>query len=72
MKEFQTYTVFFKSESGKIHFDNFTSRTHAEARHDFRECYRHGNYTIIETLTIDELRSKYVEILNINNKWYDI
>lgn len=65
MKKFQTYTVFFKSESGKIHFDNFTAISPSEARHDFKECYRHGNYTILETLTADELRNKYAENLKI-------
>lgn len=63
MKKFQTYTVFFKSESGKIHFDNFTASSPSEARHDFKECYRHGNYTILDTLTSDELRNKYAENL---------
>ena len=63
MKKIQTYTVFFKSESGKIHFDNFTAISPSEARHDFKECYRHGNYTILETLTAEELAEKYAETL---------
>lgn len=58
-----TYTVFFKNENGKIFFDKFDTKTRGEARHDFSECYRHGNYTILETLTNEELREKYVKFL---------
>ena len=62
-----TYTVYFKAENEKIRYDNFEGNTPSEARHAFKECYRHDNYTIVATLTIEELRSKYAEILNAEN-----
>lgn len=58
-----TYTIFFKNESGKIFFDAFDASTPAEARRDFFECYRHGNYTILEVLTNKELKEKYTKFL---------
>lgn len=66
-KVYKEYTVFFKTESGKICFDRFMGRKPSEAIRDFRDCYRHGIYTVIEALTDDELRQKYAEILNGNN-----
>lgn len=58
-----TYTVFFKNENGKIFFDTFDTPTRGAARRDFQECYRHGNYIILETLTNEELKEKYLNFL---------
>lgn len=58
-----TYTVFFKNENGKIFSDSFDTNTRGEARHDFHECYRHGDYIILEVLTNKELKEKYAKFL---------
>lgn len=60
-----TYTVFFKNESGKIFWDAFDTSTAGEARRDFKDCYRYGNYTILKVLTNEELRQEYIKVLEI-------
>lgn len=63
-----TYTVFFKDESGKLFFDAFDSSTVGEARRDFKDCYRHGNYTIFKVLTNKEVRQEYVKLLETSKE----
>lgn len=64
---YREYTVFFKTENGKICFDRFMGRTSSGAIKDFRDCYRHGTYTVVEALTDEELKQKYAENLSKKN-----
>ncbi len=41
-----TYKITFQRENGTTGTDRFVAATEAQARRDFRECYRHENYTI--------------------------
>ena len=35
-------------ETGRIFSDKFSASSKSEAIHAFKECYRHGTYTILE------------------------
>ena len=41
-----TYKITFQRENGTTGADRFTAATEAQARRDFKSCYRHDNYTI--------------------------
>lgn len=52
---YKTYAVMFmNTETRRIGHDTFTSRNKNEALHDFRECYRHGDYKILAVVEIPE------------------
>lgn len=51
----ETFKVTVKSkETGRIFTDKFTCETPAEARHDFKECYRHGSYEILSVESMEQ------------------
>ena len=43
-----TCKIFFIRENGTTGSDRFTAPDEKQARKGFRECYRHGTYTIAE------------------------
>lgn len=52
---YNSYVVVFRSNGNKkINTDTFYARSASEARKDFAECYRHGEYVIIGVLKIPE------------------
>lgn len=52
---YKTFAVMFmNTETRKIGNASFYSRNENEARHDFRECYRHGDYKILAVVEIPE------------------
>lgn len=48
MKEY--VVTFLNIDSNKIGHDCFMGKNEAEARHAFRECYRHAQYKILSTV----------------------
>lgn len=46
--------VYQNMETKRVNSVTFCSRTEAEARHDFFECYRHGEYRILAVVEIPE------------------
>lgn len=51
----KTWAVVYQNEkSKKVGMDLFSNSTEVGARHDFRECYRHGNYKILAIVEIPE------------------
>ncbi len=42
-----TYEIKFSRENGTVGTDRFAAATEGQARKDFNECYRHGNYKIL-------------------------
>lgn len=52
---FKSFAVVFQNtDNKKVSVDIFTAKSATEARGDFKECYRHGNYKIISTTEIPE------------------
>lgn len=52
---YKNYAVVYQNmETKRVNSDTFYSRSAAEARHDFSECYRHGNYRILVVVEIPE------------------
>ena len=55
---YRSYAVVYQNlETKKVNSDTFHSRSEAEARHDFHECYRHGDYrslAVVESPEDDE------------------
>lgn len=52
---YKTFAVMFMDQETKvIKCDTFYSRSENEARHDFRECYRHGDYKILAVEEVPE------------------
>ena len=52
---YKNYAVVYQNmETKRVNSATFYSRSVAEARHDFRECYRHGNYRILAVVEIPE------------------
>lgn len=52
---YKNYAVMYQNmETKKVNSATFYSRSDIEARHDFRECYRHGNYRILAVVEIPE------------------
>lgn len=49
-----TYEITFQRENGTTGTDRFTAATEAQARRDFKECYRHGNGTITNVELVAE------------------
>lgn len=53
---YKTFAVMFMNkENRKIVHDTFYCRNENEARHDFRECYRHGDYKILAVAEVPEI-----------------
>lgn len=49
----ETYKVTVKNkETGKTFTDKFYCETPQEARHSFKECYRHGDYEILSVESV--------------------
>lgn len=46
--------VFLRNENHSTGIDTFCGISESEARHAFRECYRHGTYKILGVLEIPE------------------
>lgn len=51
----KTYKVIFERDNKSIGVDTFSANTPQEAKHDFKECYRHDIYKI---LSVEELPEK--------------
>jgi hypothetical protein len=64
------FTVFAKRPSGIIVHDTFGSESPNEAENEFKDCYRHDDYDIVDTVTepiadIDRLAEELLGIFNI-------
>lgn len=46
--------VYQNMETKKVNSATFCSRSEIEARRDFRECYRHGEYRILAVVEIPD------------------
>lgn len=67
-KEYKEYIVKARRASnGGIVLDCFTAYSEGDARHCFRECYRHDNYTISEVADRDDKIFK--TLTDFKNKW---
>ena len=52
---YKNYAVVYQNlDTKKVNSDTFYARSEAEARHDFHECYRHGDYRILAVVEIPE------------------
>ena len=52
---YRSYAVVYQNlETKRVNSATFCSRSEAEARHDFHECYRHGDYRILAVVEIPE------------------
>ena len=52
---YKTFAVMFMNlENKKIVHDTFYCRNESEARHAFRECWRHGDYLILAVAEVPE------------------
>lgn len=52
---YKNYAVVYQNlETKKVNSATFYSRSEAAAKHDFHECYRHGNYLILTVVEIPE------------------
>lgn len=52
---YKTYAVMFMNkETKRINCTTFCCRNEAGARHDFNECYRHGDYVILAVAEVPE------------------
>lgn len=52
---YKHYAVVYQNvKTEKVNSDTFYARSEAEARHDFRECYRHGEYTILDVIEMTD------------------
>jgi hypothetical protein len=51
----KTYAVtFLNKDNWKVLVDCFNGNSESDARHDFKECYRHGNYQILGVVELPE------------------
>lgn len=50
----KNYRVTFERSNGTTGSDIFGSNTPQEARHDFKECYRHDIYKILSVEEVEE------------------
>ena len=49
----KTWDVVYQNEkSKKVGMDVFSNSSEIGVRHDFKECYRHGNYKILAVVEI--------------------
>lgn len=55
------YIITFKRSNGTIGNDTFTALTEGEARHNFKECYRHDVYTILSVVI--EVKRNDIELV---------
>ena len=52
---YKNYAVVYQNvDTKKVNFTVLCSRSELEAKHDFRECYRHANYRILSVAEIPE------------------
>ena len=52
---YKSYAIMYQNiDTKRISNTSFYSRSEAEARHDFFECYRHANYRILAVAEIPE------------------
>lgn len=65
----KNYKVTAKRENGSTFTDTFYVANEREARADFRACYRHGDYTIVE-VALDEpvTEAELLELVKIAQK----
>lgn len=49
-KYIEYVVTFLNATTNKVKCDCFNARSESEARHDFRECYRHDEYKILSTV----------------------
>ncbi len=69
-----SYKITFEREDGTTGTDRFTANNASEARHDFKECYRHGNIKILTTEELAEKLSKRdfaAIVAEYMEKWVD-
>ena len=52
---YKNFAVLYQNmDTKRINNATFCCRSESEARHDFHECYRHGNYRILAVVEIPE------------------
>lgn len=52
---YKSYAVVFQNlDTKKVRIDTFYSKSESSAKHDFNECYRHGNYRILSVVEIPD------------------
>lgn len=52
---YKDYAVVYQNlETKRVNSATLPARTESEARHAFRECYRHGDYRILAVVEIPE------------------
>ena len=49
----QTWAVtFLDNDTKRVRVDTFGACTEGEARYSFKQCYRHGHYTILSAVPV--------------------